>query len=65
VGMLGERYAGYFPVGDDAALATLLARCRDEPRFLARLTRQCAAQAPRFAPARERAALLRVLREIG
>jgi len=65
VGMLGERYAGYFPVGDDAALAALLERCRDEPAFLARLTRQCESRAPRFAPERERAALLRVLREVG
>jgi hypothetical protein len=51
-------------VGDDAALAALLARCRDDPAFLARLVRQCAARAPRFAPERERGALLRLLREL-
>ncbi len=64
IGMLGKRYAGYFPVGDDAALARLLQRCRDEPAFLARLARQCEARAARFAPERERAALVRLLREV-
>ena len=57
VGMLGPDYAGYFPVGDDAALAGLVARCVDEPAFLERLRAQCAARAPLFAPARERDAV--------
>jgi putative glycosyltransferase (TIGR04348 family) len=64
IGMLGKRYAGYFPVRDDAALARLVQRCRDEPAFLARLTRQCAARAKLFAPERERAALERLVREV-
>ena len=64
VGMLGERYAGYFPVGDDRALAALLERCRDDAAFLARLARSCQARAPRFSPERERGALLRALREL-
>ncbi|MEO5702082.1 MAG: selenoneine biosynthesis selenosugar synthase SenB [Casimicrobiaceae bacterium] len=57
LGMLGEDYAGYFPVGDAAALARLVARCAEDPSFTARLGRQCAARAPLFAPAAERAAL--------
>ena len=28
IGMLGEDYEGYFPVGDAAALAALIGRCR-------------------------------------
>jgi putative glycosyltransferase (TIGR04348 family) len=63
IGMLGGRYAGYFPVGDDAALAQLVQRCREQPAFLARLARQCAARAARFAPERERAALVRLIRD--
>jgi len=57
LGLLGEDYEGLFDWGDDAALATLLQRCRDEPDMLARLQAQCAARAPLFAPDRERAAL--------
>jgi putative glycosyltransferase (TIGR04348 family) len=54
VGMLGPDYAGYFDVGDDAALAELLLRCRDDSEFLPRLYQQCEARAPLFEPARER-----------
>jgi putative glycosyltransferase (TIGR04348 family) len=61
VGMLGERYPGYFPVGDAAALAALVLRCREDAVFLGRLTRLCAARAARFLPAAERRALLAAL----
>jgi putative glycosyltransferase (TIGR04348 family) len=57
VGMLGRDYAGYFPYGDAGALARLLQRCRDEPRLLAKLRRQCRARASRFEPRREQRAL--------
>ena len=57
LGMLGEDYDGYFAVGDDAALARLIARCQAEPAFLDHLVSQCARRAPLFEPARERAAV--------
>lgn len=57
VGLLGDDYAGYFPVGDAAALAALLARLRDDPAMLPHLQRQCAARSALFDPARESAAL--------
>lgn len=57
-GMLGANYAGYFPVGDAAALARLIDRSIDQPDFYALLERQCAERAPLFAPAAERASLL-------
>lgn len=60
VGMLGPRYAGYFALGDDAGLAALLRRCRDDDAFLPRLRRQCQARAHLFAPAREQ----RLLRQL-
>jgi putative glycosyltransferase (TIGR04348 family) len=57
VGMLGDDYAGYFPVGDDAALAALIGRCQADPAFVDHLRAQCAARASRFAPAAERTAV--------
>ena len=57
LGLLGTDYAGTFAAGDEAALATLLERARDEPAMLPALARQCAARAPLFAPERERATL--------
>lgn len=64
VGLLGERYDGYFPVGDAHALATLLQRLRDDPAMLAALRAQCAARAPLFDPARERAALIALVNDL-
>lgn len=61
LGMLGEDYRGSFAPGDARALATLLERARDEPAMLPDLTAQCAARAPLFDPARERATLRAVL----
>ena len=60
VGMLGPHYAGYFALGDDAALAELLQRCRDDADFLPLLRQQCAARAALFEPQREQT-LLRAL----
>ena len=58
IGLLGDDYAGLFPVGDDAALAALIRRCRDEPVFLERLRAHCRRRAQRFTPEREGAAVL-------
>jgi len=64
VGLLGERYEGYFPLGDDGALASLLQRLRDDPAMLARLRGQCEARAALFDPARERKSLLDLSAEL-
>ena len=71
LGMLGEDYLGYFPVGDGAALADHLLACRagqqsEDPAagLLARLAAQCALRAPLFDPRAERAALLSLLQEL-
>ena len=61
VGMLGREYNGYFPVGDDKALAALLERASRDGRFLAGLRAQCARRAPLFRPARERREVVRLL----
>jgi putative glycosyltransferase (TIGR04348 family) len=60
-GMLGAGYAGYFPVGDAAALARLIERAATQPDFDQLLRAQCAARLPLFAPAREKAAVLRLM----
>lgn len=57
IGMLGADYQGYFPVGDAGELAALLDRASRDGAFLEGLRRQCRARAPLFAPARERAAV--------
>lgn len=57
-GMLGEDYGAYFAPGDAAALARLIERSASDPRFHARLQRQCAARARLFAPRAEQARLL-------
>lgn len=54
VGMLGVDYAGYFPLGDAAALARLVGRLRGEPGFGDRLRRQARTRAVLFRPQAER-----------
>ncbi len=56
-GLLGDDYAGYFPVGDAAALAQLIERVATDAVLLARLRAQCRARAQLFVPERERAAV--------
>jgi putative glycosyltransferase (TIGR04348 family) len=63
-GMLGEDYAGYFPLGDAAALARLVERSAGDAGFDALLRRQCAARAALFAPHVEQAALLGLLERL-
>lgn len=63
VGMLGADYGGYFAPGDDAALAALLERARDDPAMLPALQAQCDRRAPLFAPERERATLRRIIHQ--
>ncbi len=58
IGMLGPDHAGYFDLGDDAALGALIARSRDQPEFLADLRTQTLARAPLFEPAEEKRRLL-------
>jgi putative glycosyltransferase (TIGR04348 family) len=64
IGMLGRGYAGYFPVGDDAALARLLEKAMRDKAFYGKLKMQMRARRSLFSPAAERAALNRVLHEV-
>jgi len=53
IGLLGDDYPGYYPVGDTAALTALLRRAEAEPEFLADLTKRCVARATLFSPEAE------------
>jgi putative glycosyltransferase (TIGR04348 family) len=64
VGMLGEAYDGYFPVGDAQALVTMLERCKNEPQFLDHLNKQCALRTPLFEPLAEKTSLLHIFSAI-
>lgn len=62
VGMLGKRYPGYYPLGDDRALAGLIQRSSSEPRYYQSLQRGIAMRQRLFAPTSESAGLRRVVR---
>jgi putative glycosyltransferase (TIGR04348 family) len=64
VGLLGEDYPGYFPVGDAAALRALLLRCELDLKFLGELRAACDRVRPRVAPSAERAAWATLVREL-
>ena len=61
IGMLGRDYEGYFPPGDAGELAQLLEHASRDTAFLSRLRQQCAQRAPLFAPARERAEVIKLV----
>ncbi len=64
-GLLGDDYAGYYPLADTSALRDLLRRAEAEPAFLDRLRRQVLARAPLFRPEAEREGLARVIAACG
>lgn len=64
IGMLGADYAGYYPLGDERALARLLWRAESDPEFYRRLRRQCRMRRHLVSRAREKDALRRLLREL-
>jgi len=65
IGLLGRDYAGYYPLGDEAALAALLERCETEPAFLKTLARQGRKLAPLFRPSHEHKALNKIVNSVG
>jgi putative glycosyltransferase (TIGR04348 family) len=65
VGMLGEDYPGFFPVGDTGALARLLGRAEGDADFYRALADECARLRPLVDPARERRSWEELLRELG
>ena len=65
IGMLGETYSGYFPVGGTRELTALMERCEGDTRFYARLQRECARRSRLFQPEYERQSWQKLLKSIG
>src|SRR5262249_8301720 len=63
IGLLGEDYPGYFPVGDTQALANLLWRAETDAEFYDTLRDCCARLRPLFDPVREKQSWEDLLRE--
>jgi len=63
-GLLGDRYPGYFPVGDTGALCALLVRAERDSAFYERLRHACSLRAQLVDPARERAVLEHLVRQL-
>ena len=64
VSILGRDHPGFFPFGDTGALAKLFARAEAAPGFLADLRRRSVRLRPALSPAKEKAALRRLLAEL-
>ncbi|HEV8096870.1 MAG TPA: selenoneine biosynthesis selenosugar synthase SenB [Burkholderiales bacterium] len=54
VGLLGDQYAGYYPLGNERALAALILRTAREPRFYHGLIRKLARLRPIAGPGNEK-----------
>jgi glycosyltransferase involved in cell wall biosynthesis len=63
VGMLGADYPGYFPVGDERALARLIVRAECDREYRRALARSCRTRVSLMTPRRERDALRALLIE--
>jgi putative glycosyltransferase (TIGR04348 family) len=63
IGMLGEDYPGYFPVGDERQLAQLLSRAENDPDFHAELLRQCRQRRALMRPEQEASRLRQLVAE--
>jgi glycosyltransferase involved in cell wall biosynthesis len=64
VGLLGRDYPGYFPVGDERALARLLRRIEEDRDFARRLETGIARRRGLFTLAREHAAWKRLIEDM-
>ncbi len=62
IGMLGADYEGYYPMGNERALATLLSRAESDEGYYQKLKRQCITRASLITPAQELAGLKHCLR---
>ena len=64
IGLLGEDYPGYYPVGDEHGLAEVLQRAESDPVFYRALGRRCRDLQSRFSPEEEAAAWERLIRQV-
>jgi len=64
IGLLGADYPGYYPVGDEQALAEVLHRVESDPAFLASLEKSCQRLAPLFSPVHEASAWAKLVARV-
>lgn len=64
IGLLGEDYPGYFPVGDTEALALLIRRAETDPAFYGSLVTRCDDRAGLVRPEHELAAWTQLMAEL-
>jgi len=64
IGMLGKDYAGYFPCGDEKALAALFWRAESDLAFYSQLKTQCAERKHYVQPEKEKSALLNLVEKM-
>lgn len=64
IGMLGRGYSGYFPAGNERALARMLWRVESDPKILRKLQGQVAGRRRLVQPAREKESLARLLADV-
>lgn len=63
-GLLGEDYLGYYPVGDEGALATLLSQCETRADFYASLKKQIHLRKDLISPEREMQSIQELLAQL-
>ena len=65
VGLLGDDYAGFFPVQETAALRDLLLKAEAQPAYVATLAQQCAKRARLFSRQAEKQGWADLLTDMG
>ena len=63
IGMLGDDYLGYFPVGDERRLAQMISKAEHDPDFYAELVSQCRERRSLMRPEREASSLRQLVGE--
>lgn len=63
IGMLGEDYPGYYPVGDERQLAKLISRAENDPEFYAELANACKTRRALMTPQREATSIRQLVAE--
>jgi putative glycosyltransferase (TIGR04348 family) len=63
-GLLGDDYLGYYPVGNEAALASLLSHCETMPDFYSALKKQIDTRRDLISPKREMQSIKELLIEV-
>ena len=65
IGLLGNEYPGYYPVGDEVVLSKVLRRVETDSGWLADVEQHCSKLAPLFTPEVETNAWARLVEELG